>query len=143
MDDFDRPLNDRGLHDAPVMALRFTNREEPVDVLVSSPAKRAITTARAFASALGNAAIKEERALYLADVPALMTIIEALPHHAASAMLFGHNPGLSLLVQHLADGRLGDLPTCAAVRIDLAVDSWRETASGTGTITWWDAPKLG
>ena len=143
MDDFDRPLNDRGLRDALVMALRFADRREPVDLLVSSPAKRAITTARAFATALGDLPIKEDRNLYLADVRVLIAILEALPDHAERAMLFGHNPGLSLLVQHLADGGLGELPTCVVVRIDLDVNSWREVASGTGSIIWWEAPKRG
>lgn len=141
MRDFDRPLNERGLHDAPKMARLFSARNEAVDLLVSSPANRAMTTARFFAGELGNAVVQEEQGIYLADVRTLMSIIGKLPDTANHVMIFGHNPGLSELVEHLADGRLGDLPTCAIVRIDLHVESWQEVVTGTGTIAWWDTPK--
>ena len=51
-DDFDRPLNERGLLDAPRMAKIFRERGEPVDLIVTSPAVRALTTARFFAKEL-------------------------------------------------------------------------------------------
>ncbi|MBK9061174.1 MAG: histidine phosphatase family protein [Flavobacteriales bacterium] len=65
MSDFDRPLNERGMHDAPMMAERFDGRLEPVDLLMSSPAKRALTTANFFAAALENAPVHEIPELYL------------------------------------------------------------------------------
>ncbi len=143
MSDFERPLNERGLHDAPMMAKRFAERKEPVDLLVSSPAKRAITTARTFASALGAKSIQEVQELYLADVRTLMDLIDNLADTSGHAMLFGHNPGLSELLEHLTHAGPRDLPTCAVVRIDFNADSWQEVAAGTGTLTWWDAPKSG
>ncbi len=141
MSDHDRPLNERGLHDAPMMAQRFADRNEPVDLLISSTAKRATTTARAFASKLSNAKVHEEPELYLASRRALMAIAEHLPDTAQQAMLFGHNPGLSELVEHLTENGLGELPTCAIVRIDLEVERWSEAARGTGILKWLDAPK--
>jgi len=141
MQDFDRPLNARGLHDAPMMAERFDDRLEPVDLLMSSPAKRALTTANAFAAALGNAPVHEIRELYLASPRVLLSIIGRLPDGVRHAMLFGHNPGLSELVEELVGNGPGDLPTCAIVRIDFEVDTWQAAAAGTGTIKWWDYPK--
>ena len=143
MSDFERPLNERGLHDAPMMAERFAERKEPVDMLVSSTAKRAITTARAFASALGELPIKEVQELYLADVRRLMSIIDKLPDNSQQAILFGHNPGLSDLVEHLTNTGPGDLPTCAIVRVDFNTESWHEVGGRTGHLAWWDAPKGG
>ena len=143
MSDFERPLNERGLHDAPIMAKRFAERKEPVDRLISSPANRAITTARIFASTLGEMPIQEIQELYLADVRTLMSHIVKLPDTSQHAMLFGHNPGLSELVEHLTHAGPGDLPTCAVVRIDFSAESWHEVAGGTGTLTWWDSPKRG
>lgn len=143
MSDLDRPLNERGLLDAPMMARRFADRNEPVDLLISSPAKRAITTAHAFASALGGVPVQEDHALYLADAFTLISIIKALPDHAGSAMLFGHNPGLGELAAQLAATRVSDLPTCAIVRIDLPARKWKMAAANSGALAWWDTPKRG
>lgn len=141
MSDFERPLNERGLHDAPMMAGRFHERLEPVDLLMSSPAKRALTTAKAFSSALGHAPVHEDPELYLATPRMILTIIERLPDDARHVMLFGHNPGMSELVETLIGNGFGDMPTCAIARIDIHVESWQAVAAGTGTLKWWDAPK--
>ncbi len=141
MSDFDRPLNERGLHDAPMMANRFAERKESVDVLVSSPAKRAITTAGIFASTLGKMPIQEVQELYLADVRMLMSIIDKLPDSSKQAMLFGHNPGLSDLVEHLTNNGPGDIPTCAVLRIDFNTECWHEVGERTGHLAWWESPK--
>lgn len=141
MADFDRPLNDRGLRDAPDMARRFRARNEPVDLLVSSPAKRAITTARIFAQELGIEQVRTEERIYEAHFRALEGLLTTLPDEARSVMLFGHNPGFSLLAQELTGDGVGDMPTCAIVRIDLFAERWNEAASGTGTVVWVEAPK--
>ncbi len=49
--DFDRPLNDRGNRDAPIMAKRLLKKDIGIDAFVSSPANRALTTAAYFAEA--------------------------------------------------------------------------------------------
>jgi len=143
VDDFHRPLNERGQRDAPFMAHAFHTRNEPVDLLVSSPAVRALSTARHFAKALGidKGAIVEDRSLYLADLPTLLKRVNQLPDTADRVVLFGHNPGLSDLVEHLGDDDLGELPTCAVVRIDLPIDAWAEASMGLGTVVWHDHPK--
>lgn len=140
MSDHDRPLNERGLHDARMMAQRFDNKLEPVDLLMSSPANRAITTANVFASVLGNAPVHEIDELYLATPRMLLAIIDRLPDGVRHAMLFGHNPGVSELVEELTGNGPGDLPTCAIVRIDFDMDSWMEAATGHATLRWCDLP---
>lgn len=141
MADHDRPLNERGLRDAPAMAQRFKERHEPVDLLVSSTAARALATADAFAQALDLPSATQEAGIYEAHHRAIQGIIEALPEDAHRVMLFGHNPGFSLLTEHLAEAGLGELPTCAIVRIDVTANTWKEVAGGTGTLVWWDSPK--
>lgn len=141
MTDFDRPLNPRGMHDAPMMAERFDERMEPVTLLMSSPADRALTTANFFSAALEDAPVHEIPDLYLATPHTLLSIITRLPDGVRQAMLFGHNPGVSELVDLLTGNGIGDMPTCAIVRIDLHVDTWQAVAAGTGTIGWWDTPK--
>ncbi|MCI1753343.1 MAG: histidine phosphatase family protein [Flavobacteriales bacterium] len=139
--DFDRPLNDRGQHDAPMMAKRFAERKETMDIIVTSPALRAKTTAAIFAKELGLELPRELQELYLASAATLLATVQAFPKSVKSAMVVGHNPGLSLLADDLAEGGLGDLPTCALIRIDFNADSWSEVSNGTGKLEWWDTPK--
>lgn len=142
--DFDRPLNDRGVRDTAFMADVFKQRGERVDHLLSSPATRALSTAIGFAEALGviPANIARDERIYLADTGMLLRAVNGLPAAVRSAMIFGHNPGLSELTSALVDGAPLDLPTCATVRIDLPVDEWAHVSRGIGTLAWTDHPRM-
>ncbi|MBL7963337.1 MAG: histidine phosphatase family protein [Flavobacteriales bacterium] len=143
LDDFDRPLNTRGERNAPFMARVFKERGEPVDLLVSSPANRAITTARAFAQAMDIAEkdILQDRSIYLADHRVLLHVVNVLPPTADRVMLFGHNPGFTELVEYLSSEDIGNLPTCGIVRIDFPVKEWAAVTRDLGTLVWFDHPK--
>ena len=143
MDDFDRPLNERGLRNAPHMAQVFKLRGEPIDLIVSSPAKRALTTARAFADTLAipKDLFHQDRAIYLADRTTLMRLVNTLPAAAHRVLMFGHNPGFTELLDHLSDAGVDNLPTCGLVRIDFALDDWTLVSKHTGTLVWFDYPK--
>ncbi|MBL7985285.1 MAG: histidine phosphatase family protein [Flavobacteriales bacterium] len=142
IDDFDRVLNERGLRDSPFMAKTFGARADGVDLLVSSPAVRAKTTATFFhdMSGLELPPIQEIPAIYLASLHTLLSVVNRLPDSAARIMLFGHNPGLSELTAYLTNSAIGELPTCATVRIDLPVDHWSEVSGGLGDLIWYDYP---
>ena len=75
--DFDRPLNKRGMRDAPFMAKVFAEKSNGVDLILSSPANRAITTANFFSEALGFAPseVKTDEGIYLASTQDLLRII--------------------------------------------------------------------
>lgn len=141
--DFHRPLNARGLRDAPAMAAHFAARRETVDLLVSSPAARALSTAQCVADALGveRGTIVQVPKLYLADLPTWRTVMNDLPPTVGSVALFSHNPGISECCEWLSSAGLGELPTCAMVRIDMEVDDWKALARGTGIVRWYDYPK--
>lgn len=141
--DFHRPLNARGLRDAPAMAAHFAARQETIELLVSSPAARALATAQYVADALGmdRGTIQQEPKLYLADLPTWRTVMNDLPQTVKSVALFAHNPGISECCEWLTGSGTGELPTCAMVRIDMEVDEWKALSKGTGTIRWYDFPK--
>jgi len=143
LSDFDRPLNERGLRDAPFMAKVFHARGEAVDLLVSSTAVRAFTTARTFAKELGvpEADIVQEDRLYHATVPTLVAYLNGLPPRVQRVMLFGHNPGLTEAVEYLCSSDIGNLPTCGMVRIDFPGDDWSLASRDLGTMVWMDYPK--
>lgn len=143
LDDFDRPLNQRGLRDAPLMGQRLARSGAPPDCLVSSPALRALTTARLFAGALGipEHAILQQPAIYEAGVPELFAVVRGLDDAYGSVALFGHNPGFTDFAHALARCSFGELPTCAVVRLELDAGSWREVQHGGGRLLNFSFPK--
>uniref|UniRef100_F4C7D9 Putative phosphohistidine phosphatase, SixA n=1 Tax=Sphingobacterium sp. (strain 21) TaxID=743722 RepID=F4C7D9_SPHS2 len=142
--DFDRPLNKRGLRDAPIMAKRLNLQNLRPDRLVSSPANRAISTAKIFAKELkfSEADIQEEAAIYEADVPTLLKVINSFQAEADCVAIFGHNPGVSLLAEYLCDDAAIDFPTCAIGFLSFNIEQWSEVSIGTGNLVWFNYPKL-
>lgn len=142
--DFDRPLNPRGLENAPEMANRLVKHAVQPKHLISSPALRAISTARLFAEQLGidRDAIQTEERIYEASPLTLLKLVEELDNRYDQVAIFGHNPGLGALANHLAGENRLSLPTCAIVhlRFDNATD-WSMVRGGTGTVAWFTYPK--
>ena len=141
--DFERPLNERGRRDAPVMASRLKHAAALPDLLLSSPALRAITTARIFAQALGISpeAIQLQAKIYEASVSTLLQIVRGLDDQYAHIALFGHNPGLSELSRKLAHCDFDELPTCGMVQISLPVEHWRDVSANSGQLLYSSWPK--
>jgi phosphohistidine phosphatase len=141
--DHERPLNERGLRDAPDMAQRFHARGEQLHLIVSSDAARAQATARCFFEELGMRPDRFalEPRLYHASPATIARIVSELPDHSAHVMLFGHNPGFSEAVEYFTGDGPGALPTCGLVRIDFPVEHWRATGRDLGTLAWFDCPK--
>lgn len=145
--DFDRPLNERGFRDAPDMARRLlasSGSSEVPQLLVSSPAKRALTTAQIFAEILQSPSrqIQIVPEIYEASVDELLTIINGLDNQHERVALFGHNPGVSNLVNHLTDSDDAiPLPTCAIASVRFDIDDWAEISGGTGVLQGLQYPK--
>jgi len=101
--DIDRPLNERGKYDAPLMAKKLEDKKIEIDAFVSSPAKRAKKTAEIFMDVLG---AKEKklvlvRSLYEATSENYFDIIENLQDKYDTVALFAHNPGITDFINSL------------------------------------------
>ena len=131
--DRDRPLNDRGKRDAPVMGRRLATRGEPPDLIVSSPAARALATARVIAEAVGYPVdrIREDERIYMAGPAELLEAIHDLDDVADRVFLFGHNPGLTDLVNALSEPAVENVPTCGVVEFRLGSDRWADLSRET------------
>ncbi|MFT4047003.1 MAG: histidine phosphatase family protein [Solimonas sp.] len=129
LSDFERPLNARGRRDALRMAAWTRQQIGIPDAIVSSPALRAITTARTFADILGIDAdrLLVQNRVYEATLATLLRLVRGFDDRHRHVMLFGHNPGLSELVHALARCPFDDLPTCAVVQLELVADQWPQT----------------
>ena len=144
LSDFERPLNTRGRKEAPAIAARLRKADVKPDLLVSSPATRAIATARLFAEEL-NLALDEillNPHIYEASAWTLLHIVRSLPPDPEEVMLFGHNPGITNFAHDLVkECPFDEMPTCAAVRIELPARGWSLIQAGTGKILRYDTPK--
>ncbi|MGJ8688944.1 MAG: SixA phosphatase family protein [Gammaproteobacteria bacterium] len=141
--DYDRPLNERGLSDAPEMGRRMHALGVPIDKVVSSPAQRAISTAVAICTELGidPDTIVQDRQIYLAGSPKLQQIVSFLDEESQCAIIVAHNPALTDLANDLAHAGIDNIPTSGLVRIDLPVEFWAETLPGIGKLISFDYPK--
>lgn len=143
LEDIDRPLNKRGEKDAPKMARRLEDRGIFPDLMLSSPAKRALTTCQTIAEALDypQKAIEISEKLYHAGEDGLLNVIQHIDNTWASLMIFGHNPGFTALATDLTDSYIDNIPTCGIVACTFEVDEWQAIAYGQGKLLFFDYPK--
>lgn len=125
------------------MAQRLKDASIPIDQWLSSPAKRAITTAIGHAKALGvkEKDILQDQRLYHASSKSLQLVISETENWVQNLAIFGHNPGLTDLINNLSDFDLWNLPTCAIVGIELPINSWAKIFEHKGSKFHYDYPK--
>ena len=143
LDDIDRPLNDRGKNNAPEMGERLKKQGILPDLLISSPASRARSTAKKLAKKIGYAKneIQINDGLYHGSDDILIDIVRNLPDTAESVMLFGHNPGFTYFANQLCNINIYNIPTAGVVAIDFPMDSWQDVEFGKGELVFFDYPK--
>lgn len=143
LNDFDRPLNPRGLRAATEMGRRFGDREIRFSATVSSPAVRAAATVRIVAEKLGFPAtdILFEKNIYAANRSDLYHIVQGFSPEWNSVLLVGHNPGLTNFTNHLSDAGIYNLATAAVVALELNISSWTDLQEGCGQLFFYDFPK--
>lgn len=126
LDDHDRPLNKRGLRDAPRMGALIREQGLLPETILSSTARRARDTALTVAAAAGFPdEVRFSRDLYGADPDAWLEALAELPDTAGHALVVGHNPGLEALVALLV-GEGHVMPTAALAVVELPIESWRD-----------------
>ena len=141
--DFDRPLNDRGKRDAPVMAARLKEHGLSPDLLLSSPARRARKTARFFAEALAmdKDAIQYQEDLYLAEPPVFSRALSALDDKYTCVAVFAHNPGISAFANLSGTARIDEMPTCGVFAYTVDTDHWSKVDGAKKKFLLFDQPK--
>ncbi len=143
LSDFERPLNERGKHDAPMMAKRLLDKGVKIDALVSSPAKRAKRTAQAFAEVLGinkdQIIFREE--LYMAGVEEFYKVIDQLDESIKNVAIFSHNPGITVFVNMLQVAGIDEMPTCSLFAITTSMEKWSKFRQSKREFWFFDFPK--
>jgi phosphohistidine phosphatase len=141
--DFDRPLNKRGKRDAPLMGKRLREMREKPDLILSSPAARAVSTVEKIAEKIGfpKKKIVLNKGIYQAGMDELLRILKSIDNFHADVLVCGHNPGLTDLCNFLSDSPIDNIPTCGLVCQEFAIDSWIYLERGSGTLVYFDYPK--
>lgn len=143
MEDIERPLNGRGKKDAPVMGERLKARGILPGLILSSPAKRARSTAKRIAEEMGypGDSIRVEEDLYEGDIIKLLGLVKKSPANLESLMFFGHNPLITEFANALCGINIYNIPTCGIVSIRFDIKEWSEADFKKGELVLFDYPK--
>jgi phosphohistidine phosphatase len=142
MPDHDRPLNNRGLRSAPLMARVWKSNGEIPRYWLSSSANRALHTAQLMYSALRHTRpVEIDKELYHADLATFLKKINSLPAKENAAVIFGHNPGITEIQNYLTGHLIDNLPTCGMVKIEFDVDDWSLITKDSGRFCWFEFPR--
>ncbi len=130
--DFSRPLSSYGRLEAYHMAQQFEQHHQPVGLIISSPATRALQTAEIFASRYSSQLpeIRLEGKIYEASIFQLLQVICALPTSMDRVLLVGHNPALAQIVHYLTSQPI-DMPTGSIVQIQMSANNWQWTTENS------------
>jgi len=142
--DFERPLNERGKTDAPVMANRLLKQKITIDAFVASPAERAKRTVEIFTDVynVSHEEIIFASALYHAPAEVFYEVVASLPDHLDNVALFSHNPGISHFVNSLQTAvTIDNMPTCGIFAVEADILQWRDFAKCKKTFLLFEYPK--
>jgi len=141
--DFDRTLNARGMQDAPAMAEIIATKISKVDKIISSPAIRALTTAKFFAKAFNydENDIEKDLGFYERDIKHIKNVLVAQKKEDDIVMIFGHEPTVSSLVTYFTGENVGNLPTCSISCIDFDTDNWLDIDKINGKLRFFERPQ--
>jgi phosphohistidine phosphatase len=125
------------------MAQRLQKLGIKPDMLFSSTAQRAVTTAQKFADQLDfpQPQIVYNPDLYLASAGMLQDFVGKIENSLNSVLIFGHNPGLTLLVAQVWGLPINNIPTCGIVSLKFGSSTWEEASSQLPSGATFDFPK--
>lgn len=149
LEDFNRPLNDRGWKAARRLGRELEKEGVKFDLIIASPAGRVRETIDGLTESLKlNVEIRFEPRMYAASEEMLLKIVEEIPESAHAPLMVGHNPGLQQLIieltHHSDDLRRRverKFPTAALAKIELPARRWAEVEPGSGEIASLILPK--
>lgn len=142
--DLHRPLKQRGFDDAQWLAELLQSQGVKPDQVITSPAKRAMTTADIFRKTLlPEQEMHVEPLIYYDGVAALIQMIQHLDRSLDTVMVFGHNPTIEHALTYLLGAKAAfEVPTCGLASLELRSDSWRHFETQNLHLRWFLIPRL-
>jgi phosphohistidine phosphatase len=131
--DKDRPLLERGINDAHLVATAFKNASPGIDAAFSSPANRALHTCMIVLRILGLSLdkCKVTEALYDFSGESVMTFVLGLDDALETVLIFGHNHAFTQVANDWGSQGINNVPTAGLVHLKFDVDSWGDIDKGT------------
>lgn len=125
--DYERPLKERGINESYKMASMLAQKKHVPQLIISSPAIRALHTAFIFARALKYPLdqIKVNDELYMSSENKYLEILKRIDDHIHSVMIFGHNPSFTDLANYFLHNKIEDMPTSGVVGIKFEAETWK------------------
>ena len=144
LDDFDRPLDVRGLHDAPMMAHKMKILGLIPDYIITSGANRARTTAEFFKKEfmLADDRFKVNNDIYEASTSTVYEVLRTAPDDAQFVYIFGHNPTFTMVANNLAGVHIDNVPTCGIVHAQAMINRWKKFKPEHAGFIGFHYPKL-
>lgn len=141
LDDFERPLNKRGRANAPFMGELLKKQNVVPDLIISSPALRAKSTAEIIAKKVNyTKEIVYNNDIYESDVATLHNIFTKIDDENSTVFLFGHNPELNMLAEMYA-GFDENIPTCGILEVEFKCEKWRDISAKNARLVSFEYPK--
>ncbi len=137
LDDYDRPLNERGKKNSLEMGHFLFQESGKPELILASAAKRTHETAMLAALSLDypQDKIEFDRELYLADVNDILKNVAKIPGNINTCVLIGHNPGLTNLINYFGL-KLDNLPTASVVCMEFDTLTWKEISPKNAHFQW-------
>ncbi len=141
--DFSRELADRGLRDASLVGSYFKEHGYLVDMIISSPAARALATAELMAQQIDYKmeGIHTNEELYMASVRTFLQVVNQLKDEWQGVLITSHDPAVTYLGEYLSKAEVGHMPTGSAMVIDFESDSWAEISENSGSLDAFITPR--
>ena len=142
--DFERPLNDRGEHDAPMMGERLKKQNIIPDLIIASPAKRAKQTAKKVAKAIGYDEDKIQwiEKLYHCIPQVFEEVLYEVSDDVQTVFIVAHNPGITEFVNELSsEFSIDNMPTCGMVGAEVELKHWEMFPSAQKKVFLFEYPK--
>ncbi len=141
--DIDRPLSKRGERDAPYLASKMVELQILPDLIITSPALRARTTARIFADAadLDSVHFIVDDMLYGADVSGIVKLVQKVDDAFKSIFVFGHNPTMTIMANSFAGVDIDNVPTCGVLQAKTMVSGWKDWSPEVSAFVGFYYPK--
>ena len=141
--DIDRPLNPRGINNAYLMARRFTERNKLPDLIITSPANRALHTAVIYTRVLKLSwdKIVLNDNIYMGNAEEIIQLIESTDNKHNNIMVFGHNPTFTALANHFLKDQIDNIPTAGIVSLNFKENTWENIGNASPQKAYFDYPK--
>lgn len=139
--DIDRPLNQRGYDDAYLMARFISEQKIKPELIISSPAIRAFSSARIYSDILKlKTELRIEQELYFNEKKYFEKNISFLPNELNALMLIGHNSGIHIYSELLSGSKIAKFPTSAIICIEFSTFSWDELKNSDSRVIYFQYP---